>query len=321
VQPPNNNDDPEAVPINGDAAWARVGKAMAKAWKRVKKQAISTIQVGERDEVNPWVGQTQWLTYLVGMERMDLMACIEEPVAKPDPRSDVEPELVEAAIWAAMAELIRFSQVSVIERVGVFVRLEAIRAEKYQTRFQPLQPYMDKEAIVKHTRPWQQVLMFFAQTQEEHAWKSPGYQFTRRQQEAWKALIREAEAEAAGGAEEKIDEMDEMDEIDKNEEEDMETEQEMEEDKEQSTTKAGCAEGNQAIGLSRIQKACLSFCIALMDQRITRRVYNSPLVCALAVLGMKEKGWKGAEQYPPILSAMIKVAQFMVVQQKSADDG
>jgi hypothetical protein len=33
------------------------------------------------------------------------------------------------------------------------------------------------------------------------------------------------------------------------------------------------------------------------------------------VLGVKEDGWKGAEQYPPILSAVIKVARFMVVQQ------
>jgi hypothetical protein len=38
-------------------------------------------------------------------------------------------------------------------------------------------------------------------------------------------------------------------------------------------------------------------------------------VCALAVLGVKEDGWKGAEQYLPILSAVIKVARFMVVQQ------
>jgi hypothetical protein len=38
-------------------------------------------------------------------------------------------------------------------------------------------------------------------------------------------------------------------------------------------------------------------------------------VCALAVLGVKKDGWKGAEQYPPILSAVIKVARFMVVQQ------
>jgi hypothetical protein len=74
----------------------------------------------------------------------------------------------------------------------VFVRLEAIRTEKHQTRYQPLQPYMDKEAIIKHTRPWQQVLMFFARTQKEHALKSPQYQFRRRQREAWEALVREA---------------------------------------------------------------------------------------------------------------------------------
>jgi hypothetical protein len=34
---------------------------------------------------------------------------------------------------------------------------------------------MDKETIVKHTRPWQQMLMFFARTQKKHKWKSPLY--------------------------------------------------------------------------------------------------------------------------------------------------
>jgi hypothetical protein len=53
----------------------------------------------------------------------------------------------------------------------------------------------------------------------------------------------------------------------------------------------------------------------LLDHRITRREYDSPLVCALAVLGVKEEGWKGLEQYPPILSAVIKTARFIVVQQ------
>jgi hypothetical protein len=88
VQPPDDDDDddPGVVPINGEAAWARVGEAMAKAWERVEKRAISTIQAGERDEVNPWVERTQWLPYLVGIERADLMACVEELVAEPDPR-------------------------------------------------------------------------------------------------------------------------------------------------------------------------------------------------------------------------------------------
>jgi hypothetical protein len=42
--------------------------------------------------------------------------------------------------------------------------------------------------------------------------------------------------------------------------------------------------------LSRLQKACLAFCIALLNQSITRKEYDSPLVCALAVLGVKEDG-------------------------------
>jgi hypothetical protein len=129
--PSQEGEGPSTVPVDSEVAWARVGEAMAKAWERVEKQAISTIQAGERDKVNPWVERTQWLPYLVGMERADLLACIEEPVAEPDPRSDDEGELVEAAIWAAMDELMRFSQASVIKRVGIFVRLEAIRTEKH----------------------------------------------------------------------------------------------------------------------------------------------------------------------------------------------
>jgi hypothetical protein len=157
VQPPDDDDDdddPAIMPVDSDAAWARVGEAMAKAWERVEKRAISTIQAGERDEVNPLVERMQWLPYLVGMERADLLVCIEEPLAELDLGSDDEGEPVEVTIWATTDRLMRFSQASVIKRVGVFVRLEAIRTEKHQTRYQPLQPHMDKEAIVKHTRPW-----------------------------------------------------------------------------------------------------------------------------------------------------------------------
>ena len=86
---------------------------------------------------------------------------------------------------------------------------------------------------------------------------------------------------------------------------------EMETEEENST-----AEGiKEPETLLSIYKACLSFCIALLSQSITRKEYDSPLVCALAVLGVKEDGWKGAEQYPPLLSAVIKVTRFLVVQQ------
>jgi hypothetical protein len=175
---------------------------------------------------------------------------------------------------------------------------------------------MDKDAIVKHARPWQQILTFFARTQREHTWKSPQYRFTRRQREAWEALIEQAER-VVGGEEEETEEAEgeeeteDMDEetIDEVEEE-MEAEEEAQDQLEQSPEQPEPVKPT----LSRIQKACLAFCIALLNQSITSKEYDSSLICALAVLGVQEDGLKGPEQYPPILSAVIKIARFMVVQ-------
>jgi hypothetical protein len=52
IQPPNN-DDPAIVLVDGEAAWARVGEHMARAWENVEERANKTVQEGERDEVNP----------------------------------------------------------------------------------------------------------------------------------------------------------------------------------------------------------------------------------------------------------------------------
>jgi hypothetical protein len=175
-----------------------------------------------------------------------------------------------------------------------------------------LQPYIDKKLISEHVRLWQQMLIFFARTQREHAWKSPKYRFTRRQREAWEALVEEAKRSARGEEEQEEEEETEIDEV---------KDEMMADDVDEVIDETGAEENTTAEGigepesLSGIQKVCLGFCIALLSQSITRKEYDSPLVCALAVLGVKEDSWKGPEQYPPILSAVIKVARFMVVQQ------
>jgi hypothetical protein len=76
-----------------------------------------------------------------------------------------------------------------------------------------LQPYMDEKSISDYARPWQQMLMFFARTQRDHAWKSPKYRFTRRQRETWEALVEEAERSARGEEEQEEEEETEIDEV------------------------------------------------------------------------------------------------------------
>ncbi len=318
----------QPIPIDGEALWAQLREKITTKWAEVEKKARTTIQEGERDEVNPWLERTQWQPYLVGLERPDLLVCIEEPNS--DPKREEEP--VEAAIWEAMDGLARFSQASVVSRIGVFVRMEAIRTEKHQTRYQPLQPYMDEKSIGDHARPWKQILMFFARTQREHEWPSPKYRFTRRQREAWEALVEQAERKA-NGEEDEDDEGVSINEDDNSNSDGEDCEGEDDEDEEDDNDDnddEGDGDGDdnhhgnneeritdkeqEPERLTKIQRACLKFCIELLNQSITRKEYDSALVCALAVLGVKEDGWKGPEQYPPILSAVIKVARFIVVQ-------
>ncbi|EEA23650.1 conserved hypothetical protein [Talaromyces marneffei ATCC 18224] len=67
--------------------------------------------------------------------------------------------------------------------------------------------------------------------------------------------------------------------------------------------------------LTPIQRACLDFCIELLNQRVVHREYDCALVCSMAVLGVRDRGgWRTPEDYPPILSKVIKLARFMVVR-------
>src|SRR5699024_9503700 len=72
-------------------------------------------------------------------------------------------------------------------------------------------------------------------------------------------------------------------------------------------------EARHQFELAPIDVACLDFCIELLNQRIQVEDYECALVCALAVLGRGEGGWRDAESYPPILSKIIRISRFMVV--------
>jgi hypothetical protein len=160
--------------------------------------------------------------------------------------------------------------------------------------------------------------MFFARTQKEHDWASPKYRFTDAQQQAWDRLIEEAshisdegkESSRDKGEEEEQGENEEDEGVEEEDDEDMEEEDDVDVDVEEEDE----TDQVKSKPLTGIQRACLDFCVELLNHTISWHEYDSALVCALAVLGVKEDGWKGPDQYPPILSSMIKIARFMVVQ-------
>ena len=66
--------------------------------------------------------------------------------------------------------------------------------------------------------------------------------------------------------------------------------------------------------MTRVETAYLEFYIKLLNQKIQVYKYKSALVCSIAVLGQGIKTWLDPDSYPPIISRVLKVARFMVVQ-------
>lgn len=191
------------------------------------------------------------------------------------PNPNNEPTL--AAIWNAMAELYLICNKTIASKAGIFVRMEAIRDQTHQQRYRPLQSYQGKKPSKDYCRPWQMVLMFFGRTWPAADRVSPRYALNKQQERAWSALLLAAETQV----------------------------------KHTADTSTGLCGGD---ALSPSAEACLVFCLTLLDQRVRGTEYESPLVCALALLGISVDGWKECGQYTKILSAMIKLSRFMVVQ-------
>ncbi|KAG9381479.1 DUF3505 multi-domain protein [Pyrenophora tritici-repentis] len=273
--PSQDGEGPEIVPVDGAAAWARVGEQMAKAWADIEKRAQTTIQEGERDEVNPWLERTQWLPYLVGMERPDLLACIEGPWQSQMPGRSSRPSR-----WKQ-----RFGQPWM-----------DWRGNSHRDAPNPVPAvtavYGQERHCQAHTTVAADVNVFCTHTERARV-EEPQVSVYAPAARGMGGVNRTGKAEHRGDEEDEAEDMDE---------EREELDEEMMDDI------------DEAIEVAEEEPACLEFCIALLNHRITRREYDSPLVCALAVLGVKEDGWKGPEQYPPILSAVIKIARFMVVQ-------
>ncbi|EDN09169.1 predicted protein [Histoplasma mississippiense (nom. inval.)] len=245
-------------------------------YQEQQRQTSNVIQAGEHDEANPWLRRTRWPVYLTNIAPNDLVNCVQ----RPDDDTTCPDELAARAIWEAMGQVARTSQ-RVITRLGHFVRIEAIRTERHQTRHTPLQAYMDEESIAEHVRPWQQMLMFFARTQVEHEWTSPQYRFTPRQRKTWRVLWQVATTE---GADQRHpispDPMDEQMTEEEEEEEEVVVVEEEEEKRQRDTQ----SEEEDKFKLTKMQMACLDFCIELLNQRVQVEDYECALMSMLRFL-------------------------------------
>ncbi|KAK0352147.1 hypothetical protein LTR59_017192 [Friedmanniomyces endolithicus] len=287
--------------------------AMQRIWMRAneyaeasKKRKQDAIQPGDTTKTTPWIRRTGSDRYLSGCDRSDLLEVIAEPEesderdrSSEESSEDEWERKVDQALWKTMGELAAIIQ-SIVGQSGVMLRMEAVRSEADQQRFTPLRPYQEAASIERHCRPWQQTLMFFVRTQRPHDWHSPVYRFNRRQKMAFEAMVEAVSQEVRHAREE----------------------QEGDEEESEDEESGGSEDGDQIHpsqeneGMRAVHRACLTLCIELMNQTIHNQEYDMAMLCATAVLGVHaQQGFRDPESYPPILSSIIKVARFMIIQQ------
>ena len=67
-------------------------------------------------------------------------------------------------IWKTIENIVRKSQ-QTVQYTGQTICVEAVRSEKGQILYRPLQVYMDADSVAKYIQLWQQILAFIACTQ------------------------------------------------------------------------------------------------------------------------------------------------------------
>ncbi|CAG8164700.1 unnamed protein product [Penicillium salamii] len=196
---------------------------------------------------------------------------------------------------------------------GHLIRIEVARTELHGSPHRPLLAYMDPETISGHVAPWQQILTFFARTQHptEPAHPAyPYYKFTRRQQDAWDQLWRLATRIPAQSAPHDPYGSDP----------DCGS-RSASPDPYGSDPDRGSPASEPAASpfhFPPLEKACLGFCLELLNQTVRFHERECAMLCVLAVLGgsstsHSSTSWHTPDSFPPILSKIIKLARFMVL--------
>ena len=269
---------------------------------QLEERQFTRIERGNLNDPSLWLDRTGWGRYLEDLNRPYILGLVGE--------SDTS---LLNLISKNFENLARKSQ-EIVPTIGYFGRFEIARTEKNQFRAKPFRVYQNLERISTYSLPWKRIFYFFVRTRGEPEPGSSYPQFTlsETQKKALEILIRLGETALENGNENSA----KNDETSSNPFETSEEETEDDEfnNKDISTISIRAKAREPPSSLTRLERACLDFSISLLDQKALQDEYELPLIGALAVLELTEKGFKGVDSYPSLLSSVIKISRFLVLR-------
>jgi hypothetical protein len=261
---------------------------------RLSDEAASTV-LQHPPEQSAWLQTTEWVRYLQG-HNLGAAAWL---IALPHSSSKPEPDLI--AILDSFDRLVEQARESVKQgkinafdqqRINSFLR-SGSRSSKASDR--PLAYKLKEGTYRKYRKTWKQLLCFVFRM------------VYQGQQPALHCLPTSAQSvaidELACAARTFVRQQELLD----------------------SSGEGAPREGQMQSLQGTLDLACLHFSIALLDHRLMGDIFDSMVVGFLAVLGINtaRDGFQEATTYTPHLSALIKIAQMLILQRAVAavEDG
>jgi RecQ family ATP-dependent DNA helicase len=270
--------DREEEPVEeaGQDMMSRVRKITEIGLERVQKKRRETIKAhDESKEPDLWLRRVKWIPHLQSYDPSKLLASIA-PI-------DAAKEVTLQGIWESFQRVLDTAQETVVSGVaGQAALFEVNRKDQGAKAKKPFDGVIEEGTKKKYKEVWRQILCYLFRTQDWDDEDRPEYELTDRQGDTFDALT-EAVEELHGLAHRRGE--------------------------------GSRASPEEEEKQKRVDRLCLDLCIELLDHNLTHSEYESVVISALAVMGMREDGgWLGAEDYTPKYSAVIKVARMLVIQ-------
>ena len=270
-------------------------------------RARNVVVVTSQVDTCLWIQRTGWDRRFESWHRDRLRGFI----APPDPKK----EAIAQQIWTAFTWLAVES-----ERAVTHCAAPSIRRRLLQTRDgvsgRPLLPYVSREHLHKHLRPWQRIVTFLVRTNEPDSEARVLYSLDDAQSRALQDLIDIAGATSTPSTASSIANSD-------SESLCSDDETSVTDSSINSHPRPVASDGRSVIrplkpGVAPpqtpppLERALLVFCVSLITQLHRVSDSESPLLCALGLLSVTPTGWMRPNEFASIMSAVLKFTRFML---------
>lgn len=233
-------------------------------------------------EVSPWLDLTRWPQYLRGLKLRDVALLTAPPYLQTEPLLRIFSEALDRLVERAHRSICE-DRINTFDqtRINSFVR-------RPRSTDRPLFVNLQKTTFRKYTTLWKRLIAFAYRTIQPDRQPSLRHRFTNSQQVAFDRLITAGEAvrllESTAVIGESLD----------------------------ADAKHG--------PIAKLDRTCLSFCISLLDHRLTGDIYESVVVGFMAALAIRPEKEILADpcNFSPNLSGLIKIGQMLVIEEALA---